>query len=394
PYKWVEFIYNGISMLIAADPYSSEIRVIPESIETGLHTYRLVKSDSQVELYVDGALTGALPVGAYTVNYLELSGWGMEFAPYEAYWDHVAYTRGAYSPAELPSPMEATASASNVITKRNGDAPLLTTTGALSDPLVSYVTDSEGNTAAGVNLAFSISRYPLGATGQELTKTSEQTAADGLADVRLKLGNIPAEYDVKAECQSCAAETSSVTFTCCGKLPNDHFSQSGQDWSPDCYANNNCQVTPDATIGWRGCALTSLATLINYYNANVYPGIPRTNPGALNTYLRVLHGTQGYNERNDVNFDAIGRYTNGRVSFVDRYDVGDYDRAGLLDTADGLIRSGIPLIFRVRGHFLLVIGKCGNSYVVADPAGGRERLYNPDSSQERAFRGLRIFSQY
>ncbi|MEK7720903.1 MAG: hypothetical protein AAB359_00780, partial [Elusimicrobiota bacterium] len=64
------------------------------------------------------------------------------------------------------------------------------------------------------------------------------------------------------------------------------------------------------------------------------------------------------------------------------------------DTADGLIRSGIPLIFRVRGHFLLVIGKCGNNYVVADPAGGRERLYNPDNSQERAFRGLRIFSRY
>jgi len=234
----------------------------------------------------------------------------------------------------------------------------------------------------------------LGARGQQLTKLSELTDGEGLADVSLRLGNLPAEYDVKAECQSCAPESNSVTFTCCGKVPNDHFSQSGVPaWSPTCYANNNCQLNPNATIGWRGCALTSLATLINYYSANIYSGIPRTNPGDLNTYLRGLPGSRGYTTNNDVNFDAMGRYTNNRVSFVDRYDVGIYNsEEALLDTADGLIRSGIPLIFRVRGHFLLVIGKCGDKFIVSDPAGGQEKLYNPDDSNEREFEGLRVFN--
>lgn len=389
---WIELTYNWMLMLVA----DSDVVVLPE-FTAGPHTYRLVKRDSQVELYADGALTATLPAGAYTVNQLELNGWGAEYAPYEAYWEHVAYTRGAYAPAELPSPPDMPATGNIFIDKRNGDEPLLTTTGVLSDPLVSYVTDSEGNAAAGVNLAFSISRYPQGATGQELTKTSELTGESGLADVRLKLGNIPAEYDVKAECQSCTAETSTVTFTCCGKVPNDHFSQGGQMWSSTCYANNNCQIDPDATIGWRGCALTSLATLINYYNSSVYSGIPRTNPGDLNTYLRDLPGYGGYNRNNDVEFSAIRRYSSGRVSFVDRYDVDDpYSRESLLDTADGLIRSGIPLMFRVGGpHFILVIGKCGSSFVVADPAGGREYLYNPaNPPQGRLFRGLRVFSSY
>ncbi|MEW5905789.1 MAG: hypothetical protein AB1734_03305 [Elusimicrobiota bacterium] len=202
-----------------------------------------------------------------------------------------------------------------------------------------------------MDLSFSITRYPPGATGQELTKAGERTSADGLADVQLRLGNIPAEYDVRAECASCDPEAGSVTFTCCGKLPNDRFSQSGQAWSPTCYANNDCRIDPNATIGWRGCALTSLATLINYYSDSVHSVMPRTDPGDLNTYLRGLPGSHGYTQENDVNFAAIGRYSSGLVSFVDRYDVGRHSEESLLDMADGLIRSGVPLIFRVGGAF-------------------------------------------
>ncbi|MDQ7774357.1 MAG: hypothetical protein RDU13_12660, partial [Elusimicrobiales bacterium] len=61
-----------------------------------------------------------------------------------------------------------------------------------------------------MDLSFSITRYPPGATGQELTKAGERTSADGLADVQLRLGNIPAEYDVRAECASCDPEAGSV----------------------------------------------------------------------------------------------------------------------------------------------------------------------------------------
>ncbi|MBI5745000.1 MAG: hypothetical protein HY952_10690 [Elusimicrobia bacterium] len=269
--------------------------------------------------------------------------------------------------------------------------PYIFEVNTFSDPLVSVVKDDTGVAAPLRTVNFSVTA-PAGATGWELEKTSETTNAQGLVEVRLKLGNIPAEYNVTATCPSCVPEAGSAAFTCCGKLKNDHFSQSAQAWSPNCYANNNCRVSPDATIGWRGCALTSLATLINYYNASVYSGIPRTNPGDLNAYLRGLPGSHGYTQENDVNFAIIGRYSGGRVSFVDRYDVGRYTEESLLDIADGLIRSGIPLIFRVEGHFVLVIGKCGDNFVIADPAGGRERLYNPDNPTDREFEGLRVFS--
>jgi hypothetical protein len=105
PYNWIEFMRQHDGGIMFAD---GTVIMLPESPATGPHTYRLVKSDSQVELYVDGAITGSLPAGAHTVDYLELSGWGAEYAPYEAYWDHVAYTRGAYTPAELRSPTSST----------------------------------------------------------------------------------------------------------------------------------------------------------------------------------------------------------------------------------------------------------------------------------------------
>lgn len=283
----------------------------------------------------------------------------------------------------------------NSISKFAPPEPHLVNTGAYSAPLVSLVRDADGGAAANVNLSFSISRYPLGAGGQQLTKTSGQTDVDGLADVQLKLGNIPAEYDVKAECQSCAPEANSVTFNCCGKLPNDHFSQRDvPEWSPLPYGRHSPTETY-GTIGYLGCGLTSLATLINYYSDSIYSGIPRTNPGTLNDYLLGVPNYGGYTRASDVNFTAIGRYTSGRASFVDRYDVGKYhSEESLLDMADGLIRSGFPLIFRVRHHFILVIGKCGNNYVVAEPIGGVEKLYNPADPTEREFEGLRVFGAW
>jgi len=263
--------------------------------------------------------------------------------------------------------------------------------------MVSLVTISgTTNPVSDIAINFSISTYPINSTGQQLNKSSETTNQQGLADVKLKLGNIPTEYGVRAECPDCVPELSSVTFTCCGKLLTDHFSQSGiPEWSYNCYANNNCRVTPNATIGYRGCALTALATLINYY-ARTDPelNISTTNPGQFNEYLRRLPIPQGYDRRNNVNFDAIERYSNRQIFYLGRYDVGRYhSEEVLINMADGLIKAGISLIFCVRDHFLLVIGKCGSNFIVSDPAGGMERLYNPDDLSEREFEGLRVFTQ-
>jgi len=267
-----------------------------------------------------------------------------------------------------------------------------------SEALVSVVSELDsGRVVSGIGVNFEISRYPIGAIGQELTISSTTTDQNGQAITQLKLGNIPAEYGVVAICSDCVPEFSSVTFSCCGKLANDHFSQSGVvAWSYDCYANNDCQITPNATIGWRGCALTSLATLINYY-AKTYPelNISTTNPGELNEYLRK---NDGYNENNDVDFNTVNNYSNGKMKYIGK-ESGDINsnltKEILLNRADREILSGRPVIFKIfRGlnqyHFVTVIGKCGDNYIIADPAGGIERIYNPNENGY-LFTGIRIF---
>jgi len=204
----------------------------------------------------------------------------------------------------------------------------------------------------------------------------------------------------------CVSEQNSVRFSCCGKLKNDHFSQSGQSWSPICYANNNCQINPNATIGWRGCALTSLATLINHY-AERYPelNILPTNPNLLNDYLKKLPNNSGYSPDNDVNFGAIEKYTKENMIYIGGFDVGEFHhKEVLLAMADDMILFGEPLIFKIGKHFVMVIGKCRDKYIVADPAGGKELFYSPkDGSlyeapdifiRKRKFEGIRLFYFY
>ena len=84
--------------------------------------------------------------------------------------------------------------------------------------------------AQNIPVNFTISTYPAGATGQELTIISTRTNPNGQAITRLRLGNIPAEYGVTATCSDCVPEFSSVTFTCCGKLHTDEFRQGDNRW--------------------------------------------------------------------------------------------------------------------------------------------------------------------
>lgn len=257
---------------------------------------------------------------------------------------------------------------------------------------------STTNPASNISINFTISAYPAGAEGQMLTKSSETTNIQGLADVQLKLGDIPAEYGVTVICPQCVPEYSSVTFTCCGKLPNDHFSQSGvPEWSYDCYNGYTGDCGKNrTTIGWKGCALTALANLINYY-ARGYPelNISVTNPGMLNEYLNK---NKGYDDKKDVNFKRIFEYTNGKVSYKARYDLKDsIKRNDIVNLLNNEILNKRPVIAVIKKedgkfHYILVTGKCGDKYIISDPAGGKERLYDPNEVNYSLV-GLRVFGR-
>ena len=271
----------------------------------------------------------------------------------------------------------------------------------------------------GLGLDFSISTFPAGATGQELSKSSETTSA-GLADVLLKLGNIPAEYGVTATCRDCEASASTVTFTCCGKLPNDDFKQGDLKWNTT-YYDNICSTTPaysgyrpvvscddsifktktkyHFTIQSKGCGLSSLATVINYFVSSANLSISSTTPFALNSWLSknkgydMVKGGEG-----SVVFAKIRTYSQGNIEFAGRKDICSdltacdpvittEDLTGDIDTE---LKNERPVIVRVPGHFMVITGRCQDKYIVSDPGSTHTGLYNPKG--DRPLVGIRLFS--
>jgi hypothetical protein len=261
------------------------------------------------------------------------------------------------------------------------------------------------NPAREIAVNFSVSTYPAGAAGFSLSKSSEATNPQGLADVLLKLGNIPAEYGVTATCPSCEASSDTVTFTCCGKLPNDHFSQTytpTSPWNVDCYARHNCQVEDRTTIGYLGCATTALATVVNYYATHISTSIPTRNPGQLNTYLREMPGVTGYDANNNVQPSAITSISSGSINYI-RNESGNISRNRtiqvLLNRMDSEVLDSRPVMLQINRlhpdgtytpHYIVAVGKCGDRYIIADPIGGVERLYSP-TDPAASLLGIRVF---
>jgi len=70
------------------------------------------------------------------------------------------------------------------------------------------------------------------------------------------------------------------------------------------WASMNLGTSP-ASIGSDGCAITAVAMMLRYYGID-------TDPGALNTWLTA---NGGYANDDMLIWDAITRYTGGRVTF-------------------------------------------------------------------------------
>ncbi len=247
----------------------------------------------------------------------------------------------------------------------------------LSAPLESLVTGKSGP-VSGAGLDFAVSGYPAGATGQELSRQSGTTGADGLAGVQLKLGNIPAEYSVTATCPSCEVSANAVTFTCCGKLITDEFRQDDSRWNTRILGSN----PPANTIGAVGCALTSAANMLNFYSPN-----NRTNPERLNQNMITRHV---YNLNDDVQWWRVPELQDNQIRHVGALGTPTTSLVDIRARINTQLNASLPVIMRgvrppdsngrIRTHFMLIIGKCGENYIVADPSAG-VRQYSVDDPQ-------------
>ena len=64
-------------------------------------------------------------------------------------------------------------------------------------------------------------------------------------------------------------------------------------------------------------------------------------------------------------------------------------RSDLIEDINTDLSNSNPVIIRVPGHFVLVIGKCGAKYVVSDPGSSHTGLYDPNG--DRKLIGIRQF---
>ena len=269
-------------------------------------------------------------------------------------------------------------------------------TGGWSQPYKVYVKDGLNNPVSGIRINYEADMPGIS------EKLVEFTDSFGVSTNRIKIGEKPLDYYLTAKCGDCVNEQNSVRFICCGKLANDQFSQSKVDqWSYDCYANYDGDCPGNKTsIGFRGCALTSLAMLINYY-AKQYPelNITPTEPGKLNKWLR---DNEGYDENNNVRFWLFYNYTRGILDYIndDSCNLGDEGcetKRKIIDKMNLELMNKRPLIIKIEysgfSHYVITTGKCENKYVISDPAGGKEYLYDPYDKKYK-LKGVRIFRWY
>lgn len=98
------------------------------------------------------------------------------------------------------------------------------------------------------------------------------------------------------------------------------------------------------------------------------------------------HG--GYNDADNVRWSEVVNFIEPEITWISDREIGpETNRVDLMSDIDTDVAQGYPVI--VQGerppagsgnyHFMLVVGRCGGQYIVADPAlsTGR-RLYDPN----------------
>jgi hypothetical protein len=170
-----------------------------------------------------------------------------------------------------------------------------------------------------------------------------------------------------------------ITFSESGCTTNvQRLSQGGN--AP--WANNLYDHSSTATIRELGCALTSLSMALNFVGL-------ANDPGSLNEFM-----TQTDNDYNgtSVNWGCATRdRSNGSLRF-------NGFRSRTTQALDDALCQGSPVIVGVNlnangvpGHFVLVTGKQGDQYLIADPGfGGRTTLDSYNNQFETRGSVLRI----
>jgi peptidase C39-like protein len=139
------------------------------------------------------------------------------------------------------------------------------------------------------------------------------------------------------------------------------FHQSDDKWRDDPLGG----VEANGTLGGEGCAVAAAAMVFKYYGINV-------DPQQLNWFLTAVGG---YTDRGWLYWDRAAWFAPDRVRHV-------YEDLPSYQLIDSNLSRGNPVIVRVRlsggvTHFVVIAGKQGFDYLIADPGAGAARGLYP-----------------
>lgn len=147
--------------------------------------------------------------------------------------------------------------------------------------------------------------------------------------------------------------------------------QTDPQWTHLTYDLATIWSPTNSIIDTWGCALTSAAMVLNYYNIHNLPGTPvlPLNPGNLDAWLGLQ--PDGYIPNGNVNWLALQRLTKqakaNNPTFP--FDALEYNRINSSDTATLLadLSHNQPDILEEPGHFVVATGQSGSTYTINDP---------------------------
>jgi hypothetical protein len=157
------------------------------------------------------------------------------------------------------------------------------------------------------------------------------------------------------------------------ELPVPLLHQSDDSWRNETLGNTL------NTLGNEGCALTSAAMVLNYYGFN-------TNPKVLNDFLRTH---SGYTDRGWIYWEKAAEIVPNRLEKA-------YEDLPSFCLIDWNLLHGNPVIVRLKStqgktHFVVVVGKDGYDYLIADPGAGFLRGIYPLKEITAQIEALRFY---
>jgi predicted GH43/DUF377 family glycosyl hydrolase len=156
--------------------------------------------------------------------------------------------------------------------------------------------------------------------------------------------------------------------------------QTDSQWGNEIYDSATQWITGNEqpTISWWGCAVTSLAMVLQHYGYNLLPDSTPLNPGTLNTWL--LSQPDGYINGGLVNWIAITRLTMqaksvNHINDIDALEFQWVSGANKTQLTQDLNNSQ-PDILEEPGHFVVGTQVEGNTFDINDPYYNRTTLNN------------------